>query len=131
MAALVAEDLDHQVGAAVDDGRDGLEVTGGLDEAAQFDDADDALEVAVAGGRHLGQQVDAAHAGTVLGLFRRNVGANGALDPARGVVRQLARDVDQVAGLDVGHIVGHRLGGFRQADAEFGEAGGDGHGQGS
>src|SRR5690606_30234563 len=45
VAALVAEHLDHQVRAAVDDGGDGLEVAGGLDEAAQLDDADDALEV--------------------------------------------------------------------------------------
>src|SRR5690606_6950428 len=126
VAALVAEDLDHQVRAAVDDGGDGLEVAGGLDEAAQLDHADDALEVAVEGGRHLGQQVDAAHARRGLGLFRGDVGADRALDPARGVVGQLAGDVDQVPAAHEGHVVGHRRGGGGQLDAEFGEAGGDG-----
>src|SRR5690606_29135544 len=129
VAALVAEHLDHQVRAAVDDGGDGLEVAGGLDEAAQLDDADDALEVAVEGGRHLGEQVDAAHAGGGLGLLGRDVGADRALDPARGVVRQLAGDVEQVPAAHEGHVVGHGRGGGGQLDAEFGEAGGDGHGR--
>ena len=47
VAAGVAEDLDHQVRAAVDDARDGGEVGAGLDEAAELHDADDAVEVAV------------------------------------------------------------------------------------
>ena len=77
----------------------------------------------------LGQQVDAAHAGGAGSLFGRNVDADRALDAARGVVRQLARDMDQIAGAHPGHIVGDGLGGLGQVEAQFGDAGGVGHGR--
>src|SRR5690606_22719971 len=114
-------------GAAVDDGGNGGEARSSLDEAAQFDDPHDALQIAVHGGLDLGDQVDGAQPGAGGGLFRGHVDTDGALDPARGVVRQLARDVDQIAGLDEGDIAGDRLGGFGQGDVEGCEAGGDGH----
>jgi hypothetical protein len=58
MASGVAQHLDHQVRAAVDDLGDVDEVGTGLDEAAQLDHPHHAVEIAVAGGLHLGQQVD-------------------------------------------------------------------------
>ncbi len=70
MAALVAEDLDEEVGAAVDDlglvGEAGRRV----DEAGELDDADEPVEVAVAGGPDLGDEVQAAGPG------RRGAGVN-------------------------------------------------------
>ena len=123
----VAEHLDHQVRAAVDDGGDGGEARSGLDKAAQLHDSHDAVQIAVQRGVQLGQQVDAAQTGAGVGLFRRDVLADRALETARGVVRQLARDVDEVSGADERHIVGHGRGGLGQGDAEFGQAGGDAH----
>ena len=46
MAAGVAEDLDEEVGGAVDDGRLLLEVGLAVDEAVDLDDALDAVEAA-------------------------------------------------------------------------------------
>src|SRR5690606_20371329 len=95
--------------------------------AAQLDHSHDPVEVAVAGGLHLGQQVDAAHPGPGHGRVQVDVDPDRALDPAGGVVRQLTGDVHQVAGADEGHVVGHGGGRGRQLDAEVGEAGGDAH----
>ena len=129
MPTGVAENLDHQVRATIDHGRDGDEVRPGLDEAPQFDHADDAIQITVQSRGHLGQQVDAAQARALHGLFLGHVHADRALEPARGVVRQLTRDVQQVAGADVADVVGHGLCGFGQDDAEVGETGVGTHGR--
>lgn len=46
MAALVAVELDEQVGAAVDDGGGLSKVGGGVDHAEDFDDSLDLVQVA-------------------------------------------------------------------------------------
>ena len=68
MATGIAKHLDHQVRAAVDDGGNGGEAGTRLDEAAQFDDANDPVQVAIQRRIQLGQQVDAAQTGTGIGL---------------------------------------------------------------
>ena len=82
MATRVPEGQDHQVGSAVHDLGDVEEVRSSLDEAPQLDHPDHPVEVAVAGGLHLGEQVDPAEPGSTLRGLQVDVGANHPLDPA-------------------------------------------------
>ena len=94
MATGVAERLDHEVRAAVHDLRDFEEAWAGLDKAAQLDHSRHPVEVALAGGLHLGQQRQATEPGRALGGLEVHVLADHALDAAVGVQRHLAGDVD-------------------------------------
>ena len=78
MAPLVAQGLDHQVRGAVHDGSEAGEGRDRIDEAAEANAANDAVEVADRG-PELSQHIDGAEARCLLARFRRDLGAELAL----------------------------------------------------
>ena len=62
VAALVAEDLDHEVGTAIDDFRNIEKARRRGDKSTQLHHALQAIQVAVTGGAELGDKVDGAQA---------------------------------------------------------------------
>lgn len=117
----LAEDGDEQIRAAVHNGGLGFEFVGAVDEAGDFDDA-----------LHLGkfadllfqgsQQGERGRAGGGVGCFFIDVATDFAGDDlAIGIVGQVARKKDEVAGAHGGHVVGDGRIRFRQRETEGGE----------
>src|SRR6185312_15288442 len=75
MAPGIAEHLDHQVGGAVDDLRLLGEARHGVDEAAEPDDTQDAVEIAVERASRLGEEVQAAEPRRRLAVLEAHLGA--------------------------------------------------------
>jgi len=121
--AGLAEHRDHQVGGAVDDLRLVREVGRAGDEAAQPDDARDAVEIAAARRLELGQDIDGAQPRGLLPVLDGELGAELAEElPLAAFERDLAGDEDLLARHDPRHVVARRGRRFRQHDAEFLEA---------
>src|SRR5580658_4946616 len=97
MAAGLAEHLDKQVGAAIDDFRRVVEVGRGVDHAKELDDEVDAVERAkrVTHGR---EQSEADQPGAPVALLDADIGAEltGQMNPV--LARTLAGEVEDVAG---------------------------------
>ncbi len=125
MAGLLAEHLDHEVGGAVHHLRAVEEVRRAIDEAAEADDADDAVEIA---DRRLDlrDDVEAALRAALLAFLDRDPAAELAGHQAVGPQRDLPRDGQQRTAAHVRHVIGDGRDGLGQDDAEFGETGGDG-----
>lgn len=69
MFAAFAERIDHQVGCAVDDGGHLIEIRRAIDEAAEFDAADDPVLIPADSGERLGQNIQRAGTGGILAVF--------------------------------------------------------------
>src|SRR5690606_39157481 len=106
MAAFLGEYLDHQIRGAVDHLRLLAKAVRAVDEAAQLDTAHDAVEIALAGGLEMREDIEAADAGAGLALFGGEILADLALPFQLAVdERHLARDEDEIARLHERHIV--------------------------
>jgi len=103
-----AEDLDHQVGEAVDDLGVVRKIRRGVDHAVNLDDAFNPAQIAefqLEGGELL--QTD--EAGGFVAFFDRQVSPELAVDAGTiGPRRPLARQEDQLSGLDGVDVVGLR-----------------------
>src|SRR6185437_345436 len=98
------------------------EVGGAGDEAAEPHDPADAVEVAVAGGLEVDEDVDEAEARGFASLFGRDAPAQLAGDGDAPVDRgDLAGDDHQAAADGIGDIVGDRRHRAWQGDTEFRE----------
>lgn len=104
MATLVTEDLNHEVGASIDDLRNVCEVWRAGDEATEFYDAFDAAEIAN-GGFALGQQVDAALARGVLAGGEFHVFAKAAFDDAIWCGADLTGHEQHIAADNEGDVI--------------------------
>src|SRR5215475_12174856 len=118
--ALLAEDLDHEIGEAVDDLGLLAEALGRVDHAQHLDDALDLVEAAQHGARRA-EEVDTDLAGDLVAILRGEIAPDLA---ARGrlaidAARAMAGEEEQVAYADARHVVAPRLGRIGQGDAEL------------
>ena len=119
---MIAEYLDHQIGAAVHDLRQLGEILGGIDEAPEAHASDDAVEIAGERVLEVREEIEPAEARGLLALLDRELTAELAHEaPLAHPYRQLARDEQQIAAPDEGHIVAGDLAGLRQLDADLSE----------
>src|SRR5262245_30275109 len=118
MAALVAEDCDHQVGGAVQHFRSVEEIGCGIDKAAEPDHACDLVEIAECG-LHLRQQIHSATFCRRIALLDGHAGAELALcdQSAIGANANLARYEQQISGAHERHVIGDGASRFGQRDA--------------
>ncbi len=116
-AVFLAEDVDEEIRAAVDDERVLFEIGRGVDHAEQLDDALHAREVT----EHLVQHREQVHADeprVCIGLCDADVHAHLAgVDVAFGADRPLPGQIDQPALEDMRPVARHRLRRRRQREA--------------
>lgn len=116
MASGVAEDLDEQIGAAIDDGRLLSEIGGTVDESLDAHDARDAIK----GAEFLAQSREQSQTRLPRGfLGLRNTYADAYFarhELAGSVARDVTSEEKQITGTHDGHVVGHGRSRGRQRD---------------
>src|SRR5687768_1937847 len=123
VAAAFAEEVDQQLGGAVDDLRLVVKAGGAVDEAEQLDDAADAVEIAesVLDGS---QGVEHDELGGGAALLDIEVLAELADEDALLILnRAVAGDVEQVANLHRADVFADWLARWRQLETEVAQAG--------
>src|SRR5213593_4861298 len=119
LADGLAEDLDHQVGEAVDDLGLIAEPLGRIDHAEHLDHAADLVEAAEIRA-HGGQQGEAHFARDLIALLDREILADLALRRRLAVpYGAVARDEEEITRPDGADVVGHRAAGLRERDVLF------------
>jgi drug/metabolite transporter (DMT)-like permease len=120
VTALVTEDFDHQVAGAVYDF--GMIVEGAvcIHEPAQTNNAHNPVQIAIAGGLDLGNDVEGAKSCCLITFINRELLAQFALILQFTVFQgDLTGDEHVVAADDIGYIVGRRSSRLRQLDTKF------------
>src|SRR5690606_38603403 len=120
--AALAEDLDEEIRAAVDDFRLVLEVGHRVYHAEHLDDALHAVEAAELGAHH-GEQVEPHAAGVLVALLDAEFAAHLALRQLSVLAgaRTLAGEKQEIAGAYRVHIVCYRRRDLAELDAELRE----------
>src|SRR5436305_3576184 len=127
----VLEDLHQEVGGAVDHLGLCHEIRHGIDVAGDAHTAHDTVEIPVQLGPQQGHEIEGAQPGRLLPLIDSELTPELADEAALAVpLRELAGQVDQVAGAHRGDVVRPRLAGLRQLDPELFQALRDGAGHG-
>src|SRR5580700_8326716 len=131
MLAVVAEDVDHQIGGAVHHFRAVGETGRRIDEAAEPHHLLDLVEIAERS-LDLGDQAYGAGPRRLLAVLDGHAGPElpGGDELAVATKAKLAGDREQVAGAHIGHVIGDRLGRLLERDAERVELAFDGTGHG-
>src|SRR5262249_29576841 len=132
VATLLAEDLDHEIGEAVDDLGLLAEALGRVDHAQHLDDALDLVEAAQHGARRA-EEIDAHLARDLVAILR------GEIAPDLAARRRLALDAagavpgeeEQVAHTDARDVVAAGLGRIGEGEAELLDAAFSTHGDSS
>src|SRR5215831_8683661 len=132
VATLLAEDLDHEIGEAVDDLGLLAEALGRVDHAQHLDDALDLVEAAQLSARRA-EEIDAHLARDLVAILRGEVAPDLA---ARGrlalhTAGAVSGEEEQVAHAHGGHIVAARLRGIGEGEPELLDAAFSAHGDSS
>src|SRR5215471_15692839 len=130
--ALLAEDLDHEIGEAVDDFGLLAEALGGVDHAQHLDDTLDLVEAAQQSARRA-EKIDAHLARDLVAILRGEVAPDLA---ARGrlalhAAGAMPGEEEQVAHAHGWHVVAAGLGGIGEGEAELLDAAFSAHGDSS
>src|SRR5262249_33598827 len=119
MAPVLAEDLHHQIGEAVDHLWLGAEAFGRIDHAEDLDDALDLVEAPEKGPRRP-QKLDTDLPGNLVAVLDGQIAADLAAHGGAAVpFGAMAREEQEVPDPDARDVVPQRLGRRRQADAEL------------
>src|SRR5262250_2241928 len=129
---LLAEDLDHEIGEAVDDLGLLAEALGRVDHAQHLDDALDLVETAQRGARRA-EEIDADLARDLVAIFRGEIAPDLATRGrlALHAAGAVPGEEEQVAHAHGGHVVAAGLGRIGQGDAEVLDAAFSAHGDSS
>jgi hypothetical protein len=126
MLAVLAEDVEHQLGSTVDDERNSSEVRMAIDEAAKPDAVVDDVEVGIAGLMKRGKQIEAADARGRPAGFHVVLDAELADEADLAVpFADLAGKEDHIAGTAPGPKSGDRRRHLRKLDAKLAQACGE------
>ena len=127
--AVVAENFDDDIAGAVDDLGLVGEFRRAIDEAAEFDETDNPVEIAFQRRARLGDDVERHNPGAGLTVFQGYRIAQRAIVMHLAIhERSLAGNPQQIAGAHIRGVAAHGVHGLRQGDAEFGKAGVDSSG---
>src|SRR5690348_15248365 len=120
MAAEITENVDHQIGGAIDDLRLLREIRGAVDEATEPDATQEAIEIPVERAFGDGEQVEAAEPRRFLALLERDLLAELPEESPLAIpLADLARDEEKIAAAHERHVVRERRRRLRQLDPEF------------